>query len=303
MIKYTIGEVIKRERKSQKISQEELADGICTPSWLSKIESGACIPTITMFESLMQKLGKCSSQFIQYKSEIEMEIEKLKYMTRRYYRIKDTELALESFEKLLDLSREDNVFDRQFIMLYKLLLENTEMTLDERKNYLEEALNYSIPGFDIKNLDNYLLKQDEIIILNSLMHVIIDQGKEPEAIKTYKKLKMYLENPRFDYEEKIRTYPITLSNLARLQGQSGDYLGCLTTCETAISFSVQYGTLSILPNVLYFKGCSLAELGSHQLSEKVLRQAYSLFEVMNETENLEKVRKYTLKKLSIDLAL
>lgn len=303
MIKYTIGEVIRRERKSQKISQEELADGICTPSWLSKIESGACIPTIAMFESLMKKLGKSSSQFIQYKSEIEMEIERLKYMTRRYYRIKDTKSATETFEKLQELSKEDNSFDKQFIMLYKIVLENNDMTLDERKTYLETALSYSIPDFKISNLDKYLLKQDEIIILNCLIHVMIDQGKESEAINNYKKIKTYLENPRFDYEEKTRTYPIILSNLAQLQGKSCDYLGCLSTCENAITFCIQYDSLSTLPNFLYFKGRSLAELGSSQLAEKTLRQAFSLFEVMNETINSEKVRQYTLKKLSIDIAL
>lgn len=56
-MKYSIGEVIRQERKRQSIRQEDLADGICSTAWLSRIESGACIPTVYMFEVLMQRLG------------------------------------------------------------------------------------------------------------------------------------------------------------------------------------------------------------------------------------------------------
>lgn len=85
MIQYTIGEIIKRERKAQKISQEKLAEGICTPSWLSKIETGTCIPTIATFELLMQRLGKNASQYIHCKSDAEIEIDYFKIEIRYFF--------------------------------------------------------------------------------------------------------------------------------------------------------------------------------------------------------------------------
>lgn len=51
-----IGQMIKIERQKQSIKQDELANGICSPSYLSKIEGGSAIPSEEIQHLLLQRL-------------------------------------------------------------------------------------------------------------------------------------------------------------------------------------------------------------------------------------------------------
>ena len=52
-----IGHIIKRERLNNKIKQTYLANGICSPSYLSKIENNETIPSNEILSLLFEKLG------------------------------------------------------------------------------------------------------------------------------------------------------------------------------------------------------------------------------------------------------
>ena len=51
-----IGEVIKRKRKELRLTQEELCEGICEPSTISRIESGKQVPAKNKLDALLQRL-------------------------------------------------------------------------------------------------------------------------------------------------------------------------------------------------------------------------------------------------------
>ena len=57
MSEYCMGEMIKRTRKMQNMSQEELAFGICSVSTLSRIENGLETPARATFEKMIERLG------------------------------------------------------------------------------------------------------------------------------------------------------------------------------------------------------------------------------------------------------
>ena len=52
-----IGSVIKLNRINQKMSQKELAKGICVPSYLSRIENGELLPSDDVINIIFDKLG------------------------------------------------------------------------------------------------------------------------------------------------------------------------------------------------------------------------------------------------------
>jgi transcriptional regulator with XRE-family HTH domain len=53
----TFGHVIKFERIRQNIKQVQLSDGICTPSYLSKIESNSIVPSEEILGELFERLA------------------------------------------------------------------------------------------------------------------------------------------------------------------------------------------------------------------------------------------------------
>lgn len=59
-----IDEIIRRERKAQGLSQEELCENICTPENLSAVENGKRAPTIKNYDKLVGKLGLSKDYYI-----------------------------------------------------------------------------------------------------------------------------------------------------------------------------------------------------------------------------------------------
>lgn len=60
------GEMIRDLRIERGMTQEELADGICSASSLSKIENGGQVPTRATFQRLMERLGEPGFSYGQY---------------------------------------------------------------------------------------------------------------------------------------------------------------------------------------------------------------------------------------------
>ncbi len=304
MIQYTIGEIIKRERKAQRISQEKLAEGICTPSWLSKIETGACIPTIATFELLMQRLGKATSQYICYKSDLEIQIEQFKFNVRRNYALNLFEEATKEFNKFKALMRPDYQLDLQFELLYSLLLEINKGMGDAAicLEQLYTAIHYSIEDFDINELGTYLLTQEEVVIINNIAIQLRRLDKKIEATDMLLKLKDYLEDKKYEDVDKIRIYPVVLANLSKWQGIDKDFIDCLKTCEEGIAFCLHMDAFTTIHHFLFNKAYTLIELESYVQAEKYLKQAYYILQIRGDARSAEQARQYGMEHLQKDVA-
>ena len=67
----SLGEVIRNLRKECNMTQEDLADGICSTVSLSRIENGMQMPSSQTLDKLLDKLGTSTYQIcnIYYKNE------------------------------------------------------------------------------------------------------------------------------------------------------------------------------------------------------------------------------------------
>lgn len=298
---YTIGEVLKRERLAQGVTQEALAENICSTSWLSKIESGVKTPTPQVFELLMSRLGKNVSQYVVFKSDREMELSNLKQKIDACYRTQKIIEGREVLKKYEELRDEKNPVDMQYEMLSKVLFYEGEMSLDEEKELLLKALNLTLPDFNENHIVDYLLSAEEIIIINSLSGLLERKKDFVHAIELLKKLLAYLERPKFDAEEKKKIYPTVAFNIATLSGYIGSYSEGIYYAEKGIDFSIEYNVLRTLPKLLYTKGCSLADLGSKEEGHRFLTQAYHLFNVVKMQERGFRLKERAKKDWELDI--
>ena len=71
MEKNTLGETIYHLRKKAGLTQEALADGICSPVSISRIENGKQMPSGKVLEQLLARLGTSTYQLcnIYYENE------------------------------------------------------------------------------------------------------------------------------------------------------------------------------------------------------------------------------------------
>ena len=58
MEKYKIGDTIRFLRKQMNLTQEQLAENICSPVTISRIESGAQFPSESILKLILNKLGQ-----------------------------------------------------------------------------------------------------------------------------------------------------------------------------------------------------------------------------------------------------
>lgn len=126
-----LGSLIKMNRIRQNMSQQHLAQGICVPSYLSKIENGEVIPSLDIIEALFEELD------IKYYSD-------LTFLKESQELINDffDELNLngfiksgEIFEKLVE--QEDKFIHSPLIVDYYLVHFAKYCSTSERDKFLE----------------------------------------------------------------------------------------------------------------------------------------------------------------------
>lgn len=57
MSQHELGSLVRRLRKEHGLTQEQLAEGICSPVSISRIESGRQRPSKALLDALMDRLG------------------------------------------------------------------------------------------------------------------------------------------------------------------------------------------------------------------------------------------------------
>ena len=119
---FQLGFIIKNRREELQLSQEELADGICSVSTLSRIENGDRIPSKNNYEMLMQRLGYSAISMDYFTDKTDFIMHELKFKIRHAYIEEDFTLCRQLLEEFCDLPGERTHVDTQFIALYDTIL-------------------------------------------------------------------------------------------------------------------------------------------------------------------------------------
>ncbi len=114
----TFGHVIKFERIRQNIKQSQLSDGICTPSYLSKIESNSIVPSEEILSMLVNKLKLNISPFDMPESEFISNLQKKHKEAILFKDREKTSLLLHKLnQKTYIFSDIQSFYDYQLILL------------------------------------------------------------------------------------------------------------------------------------------------------------------------------------------
>ncbi|WP_432357169.1 tetratricopeptide repeat protein [Sporosarcina sp. UB5] len=149
-----IGHLIRAERIRQDMKQVVLAKGICTPSYLSKIERNQIEPSDDITVLLMERLGMDPGKLQENDEETEIEFEKMLLETYRdVLTTRDSNFTREKLEYLeqnAPLFENDSLHFTYSLITFRL---NMMVRIDSEKlkqeiNILEE----SIDNFDVYQL-------------------------------------------------------------------------------------------------------------------------------------------------------
>ena len=191
MAKYLESEIIKSTRKALGMTQEELAEGICSVETLYRCERGYHKLTREFYEKLMRNMGRIGEKnyFILSVGGIEayeLQKELIKELANR--NMSRADLLLKELEMVMPEEKWD-ASDRQFFMTYqsRIDMDMGKITEEECLEKLKEALNLTVKNIDEIDLDYWIFTYQERMIILNIMEVYrrigIDEKAEQFIIK------------------------------------------------------------------------------------------------------------------------
>lgn len=301
----TLGEVIRSLRKRMHLTQEELAEGICSPISISRIENGTQMPSSQVLDALLARLGTSTYQIcnIYYKSEKQIAFEKQADEVAVLIRDGQLERAkkcMASLEKHVG----ENALNQQYYMLLlaSLQIGDSEKT-DEVIDLLKQSLEITKPQFSYHDFRRKLLTAREANILSLLLIAYYKKQDILEAIQLGEELSESLQQN----VSKIKDYSIirvnVALNLAQCLSIENRYREALRYCSDAEELSYKLSEHALLPEILCIKAKLLYHLGEREECERIMRGIIPYMELIHKKDMAEAFRNYATNTLGITLEL
>lgn len=299
----SLGEILRSLRKQAGLSQEKLADGICSSVSISRIENGLQKPSGTVLEGLLNKLGVGTYQIcnIYYKNEQQRTFEEKAELVTKLISEGNMSEAKEQLAQLADGAKESNT-NEQFYLLLDASIQLYEQTAPaDVLATLKQALALTKPEIDYFDLRNTLLSIREANILNVIVVALIKLDKTIEAIRLGEELMTALKK----HESGLKEYQIIKINLAFNLAQCMEiekrYKEALMYSELAEDFSINSTEQMLLPEIEFIKAKVYHLLGNDEECSRIIRAVVPYMELIKKTSFAELVKDYAFKELQLTI--
>ncbi|PAB55688.1 helix-turn-helix domain-containing protein [Anaeromicrobium sediminis] len=273
-----VGQIIKDLRLKKNMSRKQLADGICSVSYISRIENGRRCPTSVILRQLTTKLGISNEDLFRLiESPSAMHVQELinqlfLYIERHDF--KNIYSLIDKEEKKLHVK---SIHDIQLIKFLKcisktILYEDYKSGIDQIKNILKltyiEGSNPCGTEFSIMFMYGYFL--------------LLDNQKE-EAYNYLKNLKKYCNTIDFFYTRQIIPRFYVFLVLACLDTSNLDE--CFEYLDFSIDYSKKYNKLSVLPELYFLKSELYYRLKKEEEFKILYNKALTLYELTKHSDD------------------
>ncbi|MEE0811795.1 helix-turn-helix domain-containing protein [Blautia sp.] len=288
-----IGEVIKKRRKELGLTQEELCEGICEPSTISRIESGRQVPAKNKLDALLQRLGLPGERYYALMSKDEMEISNLKEKVISCNVARNAVEGLRNLDKLEALTAEDDHLLRQFILRSRIFLGYIKegkvcpYTLKEKKKMLQEAIRLTIPDFDEEEINKNIYTVEEIKVINLIALTYSDAGQNRKAIDIYYQLLKYMKGHIMSLSEANRLIVLICYNCSRSLYFEKRYEESIEIANMGVKTSIEErysgcfgGLFSILGHAYYAEE-------KFEDSKQCFYQSYYMYTIIRDEEYIQ----------------
>lgn len=268
------------------MSQEELCAGICSTSTICRIESGKQNPRAKTVDMLMKRLGASVDMYFYLLSEADFQVENLKQEIVACDSKKDVK---ENIYKMY--TKEDFYTDifQQLIPRSKLIVEVIERgevqpnDCEEAINKLTEAIQITVPEFDLNNIENGLFVFDEIKIINSIAILYFEIGKKEKAMEIYRQLWNYTNKHYVAVYKTSKTATIialVAYYYSKHLGLEKRYKKSLEIAEIGREYCINYDTGWYLGQLLCNIAFVLYQLDRKDESKEIFLQSYYFLSAM-----------------------
>lgn len=144
----TMGEIIRSLRKRAHMTQEELAEGICSPISVSRIENGTQMPSGTVLEALLSRLGTSTYQIcnIYYQTDKQLAFGQEADRVAELLRSGQLSEAKDRLAALEKSAKSDSVNMQYYLLLSATIMLYEETDMEKVLSILYKAIEITKPS-------------------------------------------------------------------------------------------------------------------------------------------------------------
>lgn len=288
--------VLKYFRKKYNLSQEEICEGICSVTTLSRLEQGNREIDSLLGQTLLGRIGKEVTLFETMLNEADFELWKIRTEIEDYVEKNQFKAAKQKIREYRQVMPQEERIHEQFCLYQEALLIIAEKKpLEQLCKTLEIKITISDFGEEIDKKRLYSPIEIEMIFL--LIHY--DDSKENIAEQELLKILDYVEKYYSDRKkEKVGTK--IFLELIRHQKQRNDYEKILVYTEEAINFISRGTGFHHLADIYFLRAKTREKMFCEEkenqewirLSIEECELAYHLYEIEDNEKQAEEAAKF-----------
>lgn len=299
MIDTYFGAFIQKNRKAQGLSQEDLCEGICDATTLSRIENGERIPSRVRAISLLQRLGLSADRYYMLLNRYDAEVDALQSAIIRcsikYERVLDEdkaavrECAMRHLGQLEDIVKKKDRYTQQFILRSKALLgknDGSNYSPEEQLALLTKAIRLTLPNFDLDRIDKFRYSLEEIKIISQIATTYGKAGQLKKSVRILEKLYEYVTTYNQNMQESAGQIPLVAYNYALKLSISKRFEDAVEVAEAGYLACVDCCTHPLLPGFLHILAECYHFQGEDGKSADFYLHAYHLHKVFKNEKDL-----------------
>lgn len=280
----TIGGIIEKLRVEKNYTRRKLSQGLCSTQMLIKIENNKSDVDKFMSDILLQRLGKSPDKLEILISEEEYrklymrdEIEELIWKRKK----EEAEALLLEYENSY---AKDNTVQKMFVLRTKAYLcQELEGDSARAEAYMRQAVELTLPGMKMENMNEYLLAAIELENILELSYLILQQGRVQEAAWILEACQKYVEKNVTDEVEytKIFSKIAWLSSLVYIKRD--EYDKAIKIGDRAFENLRKYGNLYFMMPLLEQLIQCCEKLGKdesrkkYQIYDELIKELYQQY--------------------------
>lgn len=287
---YLASEIIRKNRKTLKMTQEELSRDICAQETLARIEKGRT-PQKIKFQKLSERiswrkkkqsneLGCWDYRLLEKKVEIDWLVSRRRYA--------------EAKKKLEEFPCTDTVETRQYVQYMTVM---TEIWLGTQEPedallLLKETLEMTLP-VSIDKIKGYSLTKQEILVLNGIGNVYNKMGQKEKAIQIYRDILQNYEQSRILPVFQAYGMMVVMGNLAVYLEETDCFEEALEYMNRKIKLELQCRRIGEMPKIIVDIAYTLERQGKEkERREKMYMQAYYISDLLDDVVIKEIIQKH-----------
>lgn len=306
------GALLKNLRKGKKLTQEQLANGICSTKQLGEIERGNAEPSPTILYKLLFVLGVDYEEFMPMLYGKDMRL-----FNQDFARIWDAgydedyqqmSVLLTALWKQPYCDKNIPVVNQALLLCKCVLLSNFDKNDEAALPLLYDALRLTAPSIisgdnaiNLKRVTTCIFSMNEYRILKIIANILDDLGEGSKALELHKALITSLERETTHYEIQKKLLPTIYFNVSNIWLNKDSYDNALVFANQGLDFSIATKEFKVLGELFWNKGRAFHGMNEMEQAALFFQKSYDTFAHRGEDSTTTRLKRIAKEKYGIGI--